>query len=112
MKFNLTAHKALWNWLAENPEKKKDWPGWEENGGKVKSIAEDSYCFACHYASYVPYSECEEACPLQWGAPLYKCTHYDGHGLYDLWCKAHGEKKKEYAKRIRDLHVREGVEYE
>ena len=33
-------HKALWNWLAENPgtedclNEKCDWPGWKMNGGK------------------------------------------------------------------------------
>ena len=36
--------KKVWEWLADNPEKRKeDWPGW-------KNITAINYCFACDYA--------------------------------------------------------------
>lgn len=42
--------RDLWLWLADNPdERKKDWPEWEYNGGKIKQCVADCPC--CEYAS-------------------------------------------------------------
>lgn len=64
-KFNHTAHKELWDWLARNPDKEKDdWPGWIGNGGEYYYVVAE--CFACEYdlkLSDTEYDECRY-CPL------------------------------------------------
>lgn len=110
MKFNLTAHKELWNWLAENPSnKKEDWPGWEENAGKYKKV--DELCFACQYANDVDgkYGGCR-SCPLDGYKEGIGCLK----GLFIKWEYAHQslQERSGFACQIANLPVREGVECE
>ncbi len=70
-----TLHKAMWQWLADNPTSKKgDWPGWIESGYASHQ------CFACHVCGV----RCS-ICPLDW--PQGKdCSEMDG--LYKQWSRA------------------------
>lgn len=101
-KFNHTAHKELWNYLAENPtEYKVSWPGWEWNGGKYKEV--NSYCFACEFTEG---DACYD-CPLIW--PSGYCTSYSG--LYNKWDMSHDdEERASLAFQIANLPVKEGIE--
>lgn len=100
--FNRTAHKELWNYLAENPTKwKRDWPGWEENGGEYNKVP--SYCFACAFNTD---NACYN-CPLIW--PSGCCTDYGG--LYKKWAKESIslEERTSLALQIANLPVRNGI---
>lgn len=126
MKFNYTAHKKLWNWLAENTDKSKhDWPEWKENGGKYEPSLSD--CFACDYAEDRAGEECLDSdlicllCPLkEWreDAENQFVANDDlscdpcMRSYYNQWRKADEKERKEFAEKIRDLEVAEGVEYE
>lgn len=87
--FNHTAHKDLWDWLANNPiDKKSHWPGWAFYG---KDVLCD--CFACESArttviSVTGTEKCE-VCPLVWGETNTRCVTYadDGEplGMYCKW---------------------------
>lgn len=111
MKFNHTAHKELWNWLADNPDKKKhEWPEWDFNGGKHKEIMGE--CFACQYAMSIKLiNETCKKCPL--------VEHYEKgntclNGLFNQWdyeCQ-NLQKRSGFARQIANLPVREGVECE
>lgn len=104
--FEHTLHKELWNWLAENPQQRKDdWPRWEKNGGDIEYIS--SYCFACEYVDSLK-QNCE-ACPLVWPDGCKCCT--DDGALYDQWDSAECNFKlrSELALQIANLPVREGV---
>lgn len=113
MKFNHTAHKALWDWLAENPDREKeDWIGWEENGGDIDFDVEND-CFACEYTvsenlGEPHYCDCDK-CPLDWEAE--DCLS----GLYGEWSKAKFYQKSScsrLARQIANLPVKPGVECE
>ena len=40
--------RDLWQWLADNPDKRKqDWLGWKRNGGKIPRCLDD--CPVCQY---------------------------------------------------------------
>ena len=96
----LTKRKAielsceLWEWLAKTGKKKRDWPGWEENGGKYPD-REGNRCFLCNY---VPShnSSCMEACPycIAYGSCCEKAD-----SPYILWLRspAMSDEKKHYA---------------
>lgn len=110
MKFNHTAHKELWSWLVENPDKcKKDWPEWKSHKGylsyKKKTIL--NYCFACDYGI-----DCGDSCivcPIDLGE--YQCNF--SKSLYAKWDIAQTKKTKiKYAILIRDAAVKEGIECE
>lgn len=105
--FNWTAHKALWNWLSKNPGRKKhEWPGWEENGGRMEYMS--SSCFACGCDDY----DCPR-CPLDWGGR--DCLQ--PNSLFEQWFYYNKEdeesfdeaKATELAILIRDLPLKEGV---
>lgn len=109
MKFNHTAHKALWNWLAENPHmEKEDWPGWEENGGHFSAWSD---CFACDYDIDSPLALCG-ACPLDWG--VFSHTYCCKSAAYGQWCDEElGTKlRSDLARQIANLPVKPGVECE
>lgn len=112
-KFNHTAHKELWDWLAKNPDKNKyDWPGWGFNGGKHVATRG---CFACKYVVYRygwdKKDDCEN-CPLVWPNDIY-CDENSDESLYGAWRNETDLKKRsELARQIRDLPVWEGVECE
>lgn len=107
MKFNHTAHKGVWVWLSENPNKKKgDWPGWDKNGGDFFEEEIYAECFACQYTEELNV-QCNN-CPLAW--PTEVCL--DG-GLFELWNETINLKEKSLlALQIANLPVREGVETE
>lgn len=112
-KFNHTAHKELWDWLAQNPDKEKDdWPGWKCNGGEYELV--DVYCFACEYVSNIEedFDCCYGYCPLVWPNDIY-CDENSNESLYAAWRnETYLKKRSELARQIRDLPVREGVECE
>lgn len=105
--FNHSAHKELWNWLSENPDKEKaDWPGWKHNGGQYYSRAD---CFCCDYARPI-------TIPGDYYCPL--CTSCNGtigwclDGLYYQWDEAEGAERAELARQIRDLPLRKDMNIE
>lgn len=118
IKFNYTAHKEMWIWLARNPKKYKEaWPGWKHNGGPYHLV--QCACFACEYDLKATHGlgSCKE-CPLIWykdPAFTMSCT-YPYMGLFIRWCDAkesHNYKlASKLAWRIAHLKVREGVECE
>ena len=115
MKFNHTAHKALWNWLAENPDKnKEDWPEWEENGGERPRIL--CGCFACES---VARKGCDSGsrCPLEW--PIHNNMGFTSciyGGLFEQWGDAiissPAQLRSDLARQIANLPVKPGVECE
>ena len=98
--FNHTAHKKLWNYLAENPTKQKeDWHGWEVNGGEYRWVC--NHCFACEFTvDNICYN-----CPLIW--PDGYC-----YGLYEKWVKEgiSLEERTSLALKIANLPVKNGIE--
>ena len=122
MKFNHTAHKELWNWLAENPdEEKEDWPGWQVNGGKHGEC--ENNCFACEYALSEGHNFEYAPCALIWRDhderfedDTMRC-HINCEYLnseFGLWerCDVSEEERAALARQIANLPVREGVECE
>jgi hypothetical protein len=111
--FQWTKHKELWQWLADNPEmNKEDWPGWKCSGGTIEDTS-GYECFACEYIGELPYSaRCN--CPLIW-PDNHKVEANDcmgRQGLYRSWENSTRDTRVSLAKTIRDLPVREGVEWE
>ena len=104
LKFNHTAHKEMWTWLAENPKMDKDdWPGWAENGGKHKDRL--NLCFACDCCDV----QCN-LCPLVWPGEI-PC--YLSGQLFNLWgMSLDDEERASLALQIANLPVKEGVETE
>lgn len=108
--FNHTAHKALWDWLAKNPDKeKREWPGWKKNGGQFANSEFD--CYACDYTEKNR-TGCTK-CPLTgWGGDGDSCMGEQGGNLYGqrISCSTTDLKRRsELAEKIRDLPVRPGV---
>lgn len=106
--FELTKHRALWNWLADNPgETKDDWPGWVVYHGR-RYI--ENWCYACVYdtdkGDEEGGSDCCEYCPLVWPGDLDCCEAYS---LYQEWRIAK-EGADILAREIANLPVKEGVE--
>lgn len=109
--FNHTAHRELWEWLAEHPfESKYGWPGWEHHA--IPAFA----CFACQYtidAKGTGLMDCT-LCPLDWGNEARRCVlpDSDDAGPYGTWEESLGKisTRKELALHIANLPVREGVE--
>lgn len=124
MKFNLTAHREMWLWLAENPDKNKwNWPGWKKNGGTYEISDGNYHCFACDYAGNIThYKKDCESCPLIWvrpdGSPMeqiqYVCEHGSCYDSYKLayWYVGYKKDRCAYATMIANLQVKEGVETE
>lgn len=119
MKFNHTAHKALWNWLAENPDKvKDDWPEWEENGGSILYIHND--CFACEYATRTKPNWTQKCpyCPLEWPindeGDRYCIDSDELTGLFIDYLEASSnpDLRATFALQIANLPVKPGVECE
>lgn len=113
MKFNLTAHKELWNWLADNPNKGKiNWPGWKRNGGIYDAMGS---CFACEYDKQCGtsfFDSCEK-CPIVWGG--IDCQNLNSP--YFQWVTllnipSNYKRRSKLARQIANLPVREGVECE
>ena len=120
MKFNLTAHREMWLWLAKHPDKNKwDWPGWKYNGGTYEMDVAFRDCFACEYAGKKPDKPYEQECcrcPLIWvrgnGMPMvpqpYMC---ENGGCYEAFKNSGAIKlRPRFATMVANLKVREGVE--
>lgn len=114
-KFDLSGHYALWDWFVKHPLRSKyDWPH------ITKELEEQNCCYACMYAvSNHGLCLCKHHCPLDW--PNNK-TCQDKEGLYSDWAIARGEYRQranvntkneiiELAKKIRDLKVKEGIDF-
>jgi len=104
-KFNHTAHKELWDWLARNPDKgKEDWPGWKE------TAMVEAECFACQYVTdNFADTLCSGVCPLIWENTKYSCMQ----SYYYEWTECFiPEDRAVLAAKIRDLPLREGVNCE
>lgn len=90
----IKAHRKMWRWLAENPQKQKDeWPGWIWNGGGYAEEA--AHCFLCHYP-------CRE-CPLIW-LDLRTLCITSFHRRWTM-CES-SEERSRLAKQIAELPVR------
>ncbi|MDD3039782.1 hypothetical protein [Bacteroides sp.] len=132
--FDLTKHRELWNWLADNPGQfKEDWPGWYDIEDYDPEIYPDNNCFACQYSKehrlatgkyaydFNP-EVCEETCPLLWGTFRTCC---DTGSIFSEWdnvndkCSrcldvdgVYAARAEALARDIAELPVREGVETE
>lgn len=86
-------HEALWNWLAENPDKQKwDWPVFLEIPLKKRPRND---CFLCQSKKYgCHYSPAKSECPL------YDCMNQE-RGLYGFYIRAVSSAERvRYAKKI------------
>lgn len=109
--FNRTAHRDLWGWLAENPDKEKhNWPGWQINGGEVQDSS--TSCLACDYVEDIgmghSWTCLRDCCPIMWPSKSKKTYQFCGLLFYE-WSEASEKSRIRLAKKIRDLPVREGV---
>jgi hypothetical protein len=107
MKYSLPLkenHKALWNWLADNPAKgKQDWPGLKTISKMKLKLPHYMHfltfsCFACQATPLIGGAcfDCHN-CPVDWKAD--KCTS-DG-SLYKKWMYAKNAKDcSKYARLI------------
>lgn len=112
IKFNLTGHKKLWNWLAEHPRNSKG-----DYFRIANELIPEHDCYACDYSERcVNQMDCDafcESCPFMIENSIF-CLN----GLYDEWEDAKEdenaarERVKELALKIANLPVREGVECE
>lgn len=111
MKFNHTAHRKLWLWLAEDASRnKEDWPEWEYNGGTIPKV--ENNCVACAYAHEL-YKISGSAfvchdCPLEWpnGGVC-----WERGNLFKLWCDSGEELSRAFAVEIANVPVKYGVDY-
>lgn len=122
VKFNLTAHRKLWEFLARYPVIYED-----DNLRLIKKedyfldIKPEEYdkvlsnCYACDYVNKKnnnDKTECEE-CPLIWNKDNSEFPCYDPNGdnLYGRWIKEIDPLvKSEIAFEIANLPVKKGVE--
>ena len=81
--FQHSLHKALWLWLAENPDKaKSEWPRWVQNGEDIES--QQNGCFACQYRYNSNFGTCDN-CPLIWSKNAFDEKVCDGEVMtYEL----------------------------
>ena len=122
IKFNLTAHKKLWNWLAKNPGKLK-LQYFEELGVDYVYLG----CYACDFARkvkhYIEDNYDDEiivyvnsrdirsciACPHNC-VYAYECLN----GIWGAWCdnlhKGEEALISNYAREIRDFPLRTDIE--
>ena len=121
--FNHSAHKALWSWLADNPDaSKEDWPGWE---GVEDTPAQ--LCYACQYTHDLrsweiftqrgkPIPDLDFSvvdcarCPLIWGdSKKFKPSCMSFYADWLSACLPAGARAIA-ARRIAEAPVRSGVE--
>ena len=93
-------HYALWDWLVDNPGKRKDeWPGWKDVSLPVRHL-----CSACEFGyrisgSLSPLARCNN-CLLDWGGEDNGCCiitetdiglvlcAYNKEGYFEKWLNA------------------------
>jgi hypothetical protein len=80
---------ALWDWLAENPDKgKPDWPGWAKTRPK-KLLETYCHCPCCMFTKF----HCAE-CPVPWPRPASRYTPCLGiNSPYIEWSYAGRQKR-------------------
>jgi hypothetical protein len=105
-RFNHSAHRRMWLWLAENPEAlKREWPGFK----RFKNTP-DCLCFACEAAGHGEAATnlvCEQ-CPLMWpdGFPS-EDRPWCHQSLYSAWnCVSNSVDKTKLALQIANLPIR------
>ena len=108
--FQLTKHKELWNFLAENPTaSKEDWDGWKRYGDWDEEESEpkvEDGCYACEYARKFG----NDVCPLAVKSLCLYDPRICLNGLYYKWHVARDLKiRSRLAREIRDFPVREGI---
>lgn len=89
----------LWTWLAETGQTKRDWVGWDENGGKFSGIL--AKCFLCEFVCRT--SKRQNKSPTCSDCPYYQKYGYncqDSKNPYCLWCSNNKVEKKKYAKQF------------
>jgi hypothetical protein len=97
-----SAHRKLWDWLADNPDKDKtDWPGWSFNGGTYPYVP--ALCFGCEYTR--GRGQCE-SCPCLIDR---QCCG----GAYARWYDADNRStRRKYALLVRDAWPVKEEQYE
>lgn len=92
-------HKALYNWLAENPDKsKKDWPGFETLMDKFNLVI-PARCFAC---ATTLHPECL-GCPINLSKEVMSCCINTNHPFYKMGRSETKEERTKYALEVRDM---------
>lgn len=100
-------HRAMWNWIADYIEKKKE----EQCIPELKSMylekqsgMVENNCYCCEYVRSICY-ECEKSCPVVWKPTLSCC---DPGGIYRKCIDAlTWEEQAEIARQIANLSERE-----
>ena len=89
-------HYELWDWLYNHPLKeKRDWPGWDWNGGDYDMWHIFNSCFLCEFLLG---QECV-GCPLN----IDEISCYYPSSWFQKWAFSVSPKtRKKYAKLIRD----------
>jgi len=92
-KRTIILHRKLWNWIADNPDKKKgEWPDWIYFDDEIKNC-----CFLCEYVD-----SCSE-CLLDWEVT----DRCNGDSYYVLYLKSNNEQdRSKYARIIANLKER------
>ena len=93
-------HRALWNWLANNPNQlKEDWPGWKQYP------TTENHCFLCEYRKQTNTSCCLvrwESTQPEEGMDLVGCSRQGT--LYNFYSSSGSLKERtKYAKLIAEL---------
>jgi len=104
--------RKLWRWLAEDCNRqKKQWPGWEDNGGNVKRCKYD--CPLCEYVKGQMIIKKEQYdneflnckyCPFQW--PEEENCLFSHESPYLLWAYGNKKDRKIYAKHISEMPLK------
>jgi hypothetical protein len=111
------AHRLLWGFLAENPEKgKRDFYAQIlQKNGETDRVP-FNWCYACEGANrrgktdYVHLDVCD-FCPCEWGVPVFqdKLEFHCNNGYYLLWRNTSGDIRAAFAAKIRDAWPEEEV---
>lgn len=88
----LVKHKALWNWIADETERRKGVVTKAEYFEKNNISAPENDCYGCEYAKQFTDGEfirclCEE-CPFDWSNAadqIESCL--DDGSIYDIWVR-------------------------
>lgn len=100
-------HKEMWNWLADNPQKRKeDWINLQDfTTDEIDKLKNADNCFACLQAgrNIAQMNLTCGKCPICTRDIFDECLN----GLYGKWCDNTGFKRAEAAHKIANLEWRE-----
>lgn len=98
-------HRELWNWLADNPDKKKsDWVKLQNfTEEERKELVGDGSCFACMYSTRIIDNDGCRDCPICDIKRGYSCLN----GLFMEWETSEGFKRAQVAHEIANLEWKE-----